>query len=374
MFPDTWREAALAPPTAWGSPLATGVMRASPEDFTVDEILGFEAAGAGPHALLRVRKRGANTEWVARELARAAGCKPFEVGFAGLKDRHAVTTQHFTVPRGKRAAQDFLALRGEGYEVLSSVEHQRKLPRGALEGNRFEITVRSFHCEPATLERRIAAVRAGGVPNYFGEQRFGRDGGNLTAVWREAERLGAQADAAEAADPRAPGGRGAARDSRSRGRGNDDRGFMLSAARSLVFNAILAARVRDGSWNQLAPGDVANLDGRGSVFAVDGADPTLTVRCASLEIHATAPLLGDGESLALGTVLELEQSVSQRFPEALAVIRAARMNSERRALRIRVRDLEHHYAGDTLTLRFALSAGSFATTVLREIMAGASGD
>jgi tRNA pseudouridine13 synthase len=94
MIPDHWRRAALAPPRAWGrGSLATGYCATSPEDFRVEEILGFEASGEGPHALLLVRKRGANTEWVARELARTAECKPFEVGFAGLKDRNAVTTQ-----------------------------------------------------------------------------------------------------------------------------------------------------------------------------------------------------------------------------------------------------------------------------------------
>ncbi len=114
MIPDHWRRAALAPPTAWGEPLGTGVLRATPEDFEVDEILGFAASGEGPHALLRVRKRGANTEWVARELARAAGVKPFEVGFAGLKDRNAVTTQHFTVPRGKTRGGRIHRPRGRG--------------------------------------------------------------------------------------------------------------------------------------------------------------------------------------------------------------------------------------------------------------------
>jgi tRNA pseudouridine13 synthase len=359
VIPDSWRQAALAPPFAWGSgPLGTGLLRASPEDFKVDEILGFEAAGSGPHALLHVRKRGANTEWVARELARAAGCKPFEVGLAGLKDRHAVTTQYFTVPRGKRTAAEFAGLHGEGYEVLSAAEHQRKLPRGALEGNRFEITVRDFAVDRDDLVARIRLVREGGVPNYFGEQRFGRDGGNLVAVWREAEKLAASSGA-----PR--------RDDR-RGRGNDDRGFMLSAARSLVFNAILGERVRRGTWNTLAPGDVANLDGRGSVFAVAEGDESLPARLATLDIHPTAPLPGEGESLAQREVRELEDAVAARFPEALAVIRAARMNAERRALRIRVRDLEHEYEGDTLRLRFALSSGSFATTVLREIIAGAA--
>ena len=354
MLPDTWRQAALAPPNAWGAPLATGLLRATPEDFEVDENLGFEAAGAGPHALLRVRKRGANTEWVARELARAAGCKPFEVGFAGLKDRNAVTTQSFTLPRGKRAASEFAALRGEGYEVLSAAEHQRKLPRGALEGNRFSITVRELRCDPAVLAERISRLHHG-VPNYFGEQRFGRDGGNLIAVLREAGKLATKA----------PGSGG-------RGRGNDERGFMLSAARSLVFNAILAERVSQKSWDRLEPGDVANLDGRGSVFAVAEPDAEIAARCAALEIHPTAPLVGDGQSLAQGGVRVLEDSIAARFPEALAVIKAARMNSERRALRIRIRELDYEYADEVLRLRFALSAGSFATTVLREIITGAS--
>src|SRR5215204_676363 len=147
MIPDHWRRAALTPPAAWGAPLGTGELRTSPEDFEVEEMLGFAAGGEGPHALLRVRKRGANTEWVARELARAAGCKPFEVGFAGLKDRNAVTTQHFTVPRGKRAAEEFIGVKGEGFEVLSAAAHQRKLPRGALEGNRFAINVRGLRAD-----------------------------------------------------------------------------------------------------------------------------------------------------------------------------------------------------------------------------------
>jgi tRNA pseudouridine13 synthase len=350
MIPDHWRRAALAPPLAWSrGPIATGVLRSSPEDFEVDEILGFAASGAGPHALLRVRKRGANTEWVARELARTAGCKPFEVGFAGLKDRNAVTTQSFTVPRGRRAAAEFVGFHGEGFEVVAAAEHQRKLPRGALEANRFAITVRQVSGDTQALGERLARIGVGGVPNYFGAQRFGRDAGNLEQVLRAA----------------ADGSRGRRRGPRYR------EGFMLSAARSVIFNAMLAARVEQGSWNQLLAGDVANLDGRGSVFAVETADAELAQRCDALEIHPTAPLVGAGESLARGGVLELEEEITARFPEALAVIRAERMNAERRATRIRVRDLEHELHGDVLHLRFALTAGSFATTVLREIIATA---
>jgi tRNA pseudouridine13 synthase len=349
MIPDHWRRAALAPPAAWGEPLGSGILRSTPEDFEVDEILGFAAAGVGPHALLRVRKRGANTEWVARELARAAGVKPFEVGFAGMKDRNAVTTQHFTVPRGKRAAEEFTGMTGEGFEVIGAAAHQRKLPRGALEGNRFLITVRGLACDAAQLAERLQRLAAGGVPNYFGEQRFGREAGNLEQVLA----------AAQAAPRR-----------QSRGRG--DAGFMLSAARSVIFNAILAERVRRGDWNRLAAGDVANLDGRGSVFAVDHVDTELEQRCTSLDLHPTAPLAGLGESLATGEILALEDAVCARFPEALSVIHAEEMKPERRALRIRVRELDHEYSGDTLRVRFALSAGSFATTVLREIIAHAA--
>jgi len=359
MIPDHWRRAALAPPAAWGAPLGTGVLRSPPDDFEVDEILGFAAGGEGPHALLHVRKRGANTEWVARELARAAGVKPFEVGFAGLKDRNAVTTQHFTVPRGKRAAEEFAGLKGEGYEVLSAAPHQRKLPRGALEGNRFVITVRGLNCDPTLLSERIARIASGGAPNYFGEQRFGREAGNLEQVLRAAQTIARKME---------EGGRDRGRQRR----GRDDSGFMLSAARSVIFNAILAERVGLATWNRLGPGDVANLDGRGSVFAVDTVDAELEQRCAALDLHPTAPLAGAGQSLATGKVLALEEAVSAQFPEALSVICAEGMKSERRALRIRVRELVHEYSGDTLRLRFALSSGSFATTVLREIIAGAA--
>jgi len=356
MIPENWRRAALAPPPAWGAPLGNGVLRAAPEDFQVDEILGFAAGGEGPHALLHVRKRGANTEWVARELARAAGVKPFEVGFAGLKDRNALTTQHFTVPRGKRAAEEFIGLAGEGFEVLAAAAHQRKLPRGALEGNRFAITVRGLNCDPAAIAQRLQRIAAGGTPNYFGEQRFGREAGNLEQVLRAAQQI--------AQGTNEGGGR------RRERRGRDDAGFMLSAARSLIFNAILAERVAAGTWNRLVAGDVANLDGRGSVFAVEQVDGELEQRCVALDVHPTAPLTGAGQSLASGDVLALEDAVAARYPEALAVIHAEGMKSERRALRIRVRELAHEYAGDTLRLQFALSAGSFATTVLREIITG----
>jgi tRNA pseudouridine13 synthase len=345
VIPDDWRRVALDPPRAWGEPLGVGVLRSTPEDFVVTEVLGFAAGGEGPHALLTVRKRGANTEWVGRELARLVGCKPFDVGFAGLKDRNAVAIQHFTVPRGKREAGEFLGLAGEGYEVIAASNHQRKLPRGALAGNTFELVVRGLATDAGALAARVGAIGAHGVPNYFGPQRFGRDAGNLEAVLREAT------------EPR-----------RSRGR-DSDRGFVLSAARSVIFNAIVSARVEQGTWNRLEPGDVANLDGSGSVFAASQVDAELATRCERQDVHPTAPLMGDDAGIATGAVAAQEAAVAQQYPEAMTVVRAARMRSERRATRVRVASLRHQYAGDVLTISFALPAGSFATTVLREIIA-----
>ncbi|MBV8341105.1 MAG: tRNA pseudouridine(13) synthase TruD, partial [Gammaproteobacteria bacterium] len=243
------RAAALDPPRAYGIPPARGVLRAVPEDFAVEEELGFQPGGGGSHLLLRVRKRAANTAWVARELARAAGCHPRDVGYAGLKDRQAVAVQWFSVPR-PRAPVDWQAVHSAEFAVLEAHPHGRKLPRGALAGNRFRIRVGAPQGDGAALaallEPRLAQVAARGVPNYFGPQRFGRDGANLARAAAGLERLS-----------------------------REERGFVLSAARSVVFNAVLAARVGSGTWGQLLPGDLANLEGRGSVFAVAAADADL---------------------------------------------------------------------------------------------------
>jgi tRNA pseudouridine13 synthase len=337
------RAAALAPPYAHGAPVAEVQLRERVEDFVVEEDLGFAPAGAGAHLLLKVRKSGANTPWVARELARCAGCRPQEVGYAGLKDRRAIATQWFSVPR-PRAPLDLRALRGEGFEVLETHGHNRKLPRGALAGNRFAVRLRAAEGAGSRLAERLAprltAIAARGVPNYFGPQRFGRDGANLEPVTGDPARLPAA-----------------------------ERGFRLSAARSVVFNAVLAARVGDGSWEQVLAGDLANLDGRGSFFAVPASDEPLAARCAGLEIHATGPLWGAGEPRTGAGVLALERRIGAEFAAECALCAAAGMVQERRSLRLRVAELTSETEGGAVVLRFRLTRGSFATAVLRELVA-----
>lgn len=335
-IPDDWRRLALEPPRASGAPLGSGVLRTEPEDFRVDELLGFAPGGEGPHALLRVRKRGANTEWVAKEIAREAGARPFDVGFAGLKDRHAVTTQWFTVPRGKRDAASWVGLGGEGYEILEAHAHQRKLPRGALAGNRFEIVIRGVSASAVDIAARLANLARDGVPNYFGPQRFGRDVGNLWAA--------------------------------ANGKLEARQRHALSATRSLIFNAVLAARVVDGTWNRLRPGDVANLDGTGSVFDVAVVDDELERRSAELDVHPTGPLYGKGRRRTEGAIAELESALFREYEPVCVQLEAAGLELSRRALRLAVRDLQGSLEGDRLTLSFALTSGSFATTVVREIL------
>jgi tRNA pseudouridine13 synthase len=340
---------AFDPPRAYGSPLARGILRAAPEDFVVEEDLGFPASGVGQHVLLKVRKRNANTQWVARELAKLCPCNARDVGYAGLKDRRSVAIQSFTVPRSKLSPEAWCEVRQPEFEVLEATAHSRKLPRGALIGNRFIIRIRNFQLatgvELDAFDTRIAEIRRGGVPNYFGSQRFGRDGGNLARIADGLSRL------------RPP-----------------ERGFVLSAARSLVFNAVLGARVADESWHCLEIGDIANLDGRGSVFPVEAVDDNLIARCEALDIHPTGPLWGRGLPETRSRVNAIELQVAATLPAQCALVAEADMEQERRALRLSVRDLVCDYESDALTLRFRLARGSFATTVLREIIETESGD
>ncbi len=311
---------------AHGAPLFRAAIRTVPEDFRVVEKLGWECSGDGEHDYLWIEKTGANTEWVARQVARHAGVPAKEVGYAGLKDRHAVTQQWFSVPRWH--APDWSALDAEGVEVLDVRRHHKKLRRGAHRSNAFRIVLRGENLDASSpdLEERMTAVREQGVPNYFGEQRFGRDGTNLRLAdqWAAGKRM-----------PR------------------HSRSLAISTMRSFLFNEYLDARVRDRTWNALQPGDKANLDATGSVFDVDKIDTELERRCREMDIHPAGELAG-------------EQST--QGPEAWQeALRRARLAPGWRPLRLRVINATCAVSSETVTISFALGRGCFATSVLREI-------
>ncbi|MCF1182711.1 tRNA pseudouridine(13) synthase TruD [Marichromatium gracile] len=331
-------------PRAHGAPLGRGRLRVEPEDFQVEERLAFEPDGDGEHLLLWVRKREANTEWAARRLAACAGVAVSAVGYAGLKDRHAVTWQWFSLPRPRAGEPDWSVLAADGIEVLEVHAHRRKLRRGALVGNRFRILVRDLAADPEALAERVAAIGARGVPNYFGEQRFGRDGGNL-----------AQAHALFSGAP-------VPRVSRH------VRGLWLSAARSQLFNEVLAGRVADACWDRPLAGDRLQLDGCNSHFAVETVDETLLTRCARLDVHPTGPLWGEGAPPSRDAVLAREQAVAAAFPGWPEGLAAAGLAQERRALRLPVFDLVAEQVDGGVRLAFELPAGAYATAVLRELL------
>jgi tRNA pseudouridine13 synthase len=325
-----------------GDPLAAGIIRSCPEDFVVEEIPRVEPAGEGSHLWLWVEKRSANTDWVARELAKVAGCPQRDVGFAGLKDRHAVTRQWFSVPVGDAVSENLAKLEIEDVRVLETHRHTRKLKRGTLNGNRFFLKTRDFEGDAVQTERRLEQIRVTGVPNYFGPQRFGYDGGNVEKGFKLLKQ--------------------GARLKRNK------KSIYLSAIRSFMFNQVLAERVRRGDWNTIIDGDLAMLDGTQSIFPCEIPDADIEDRCKRLDIHPTGPMPGENGTLPTGEAAELEQAVLQNWPQLVEVLVSQRVQASRRALRLYPAEFEWRFDGSDVELSFILPPGTYATTVLKEIL------
>jgi len=331
-------------PLAWGPPPARGRIRAVPEDFRVEELLGFAPDGSGAHLLLHVEKRGANSGWVAAALARAAQVASRDVGLSGHKDRDAVTRQYYSLPASARApVGGWTGFEGEGFRVLEAAPHGRKLRIGTHRANRFRIAIRDVFGDPDAITQRLRDIELGGVPNYFGPQRFGRDGANLRVAraWAEAG---------------------------SSPRERAARSFALSAARSWLFNAVLARRVQDRSWDRLLPGDAAMLDGRRSWFRVTDVDETLQARCRTLDLHPSGPLHGRGELPVTGAAAEIEQQLAEQEAMLRGLLESQRLEHERRSLRVAVRSMSWRVEPCTIELAFELPRGAFATAVLHELL------
>ena len=330
-------------PRAYGGPVLSARIRGVPEDFRVEEIDAFDASGSGEHLLLTVEKRGMNTAYAAKRIAEWAGVAEPAIGYAGLKDRHAVTRQRFSVHLPKKVAPDLAALQADDLRVLDAQWHSRKLPRGALSGNRFVLLLRDLQGLRDAIEQRLQAIAVRGVPNYFGEQRFGRGGDNVAHALLMFQ------------------GRRVRREQRT---------LLLSAARSQLFNRVLATRVSAETWDQPLDGEVWMLDGSRSVFGPEAWNDELAGRLATFDIHPTGPLWGAGELRSDGTVRALEtQTLSDEDSLALrSGLERAGLRQERRSLRLRPSELAWEWpAADQLQLRFALPAGCYATTVLAEL-------
>ncbi|NBA95361.1 tRNA pseudouridine(13) synthase TruD [Pseudomonas sp. R5(2019)] len=336
-------ELELLGPRAWGEALGTAVLKATAEDFQVDEVLDIPLSGEGEHLWLWVEKRGLNTEEAARRLSRAAGVPVRAISYAGLKDRQALTRQWFSLHLPGKADPDLSAAEDETLRILKRTRHQRKLQRGAHSANGFTLRLTGLSADPKALDTRLERMAAEGVPNYFGTQRFGHDGGNIAAArhWAERQALPEQ------------------RNTRSR---------LLSSARSYLFNQVLAARVAEGSWNTARVGDLLAFTDSRSFFPA-GVDECSDPRLAILDLHPTGPMWGAGDSPAGSDSHALEQAVAQvNWPLCQWLILAG-MDHERRILRLPIQGLTWHYPEpDILQLEFVLPAGCFATVVVRELV------
>ena len=323
-------------------PVAAGLIRSCPEDFIVEEIPRVQPEGEGSHLWLWVEKRSANTDWVARELAKAVACAQRDIGYAGLKDRHAVTRQWFSTPANDKTEKMLEDADIEGVQILKFCRHGRKLKRGTLDGNRFSLRIREFGGDIAETEQRLEQIRLDGVPNYFGPQRFGHQGRNVAqglSLLKKGVRLQ-----------------------------RNKKSIYLSAIRSFLFNQVLAERVRQGTWNSMIEGDLAMLDGTQSIFPCGIPDAVIEDRCKRLDIHPTGPMPGEDGSQPMGHVAMLERGVLQNWPELIEVLTAQRVKASRRALRLYPAKLEWDIKGGNLELTFTLPPGCYATTVLREIL------
>ncbi len=337
---------------AFGAPLVQGVFKQGPTDFRVREVLGFELSGAGEHLCLHIRKTELTTQQVVRLLARIAGVRERDIGYAGLKDRMGVCEQWFSIYQAVPRELDLSSLPALGAEVLECVRNNRKIRRGSHQGNEFRILLRDItwidEPEPGTslldyVEARLAHIAIRGVPNYFGEQRFGHDHHNIDLakrMFREELRL----------------------------KKGFQRGILLSAARSYVFNAVLSERVIRDTWDRYCPGDVMNLAGTGSVFTALQGDEVLLSRVAEKDIHPTGPLWGKGELRSGAETAEIERSVAETYAEICTGLEEAGLEQSRRSLRLLAADLQWTWLQEgNLELSFALPPGAYATVVLREL-------
>lgn len=356
-------------------PIKQALYKAKPEDFVVNERLEVDFTDAGEHLWLHIEKSGINTAYLAKLLSEWADIPLRDVGYSGLKDRQALTTQWFSLrlPKKQKPDSDFAPVDIKEHETVKIIAehwHNKKLNRGTHNANQFVITLRDIEFakdqtlgDKSSVEQHLQTISETGVPNYFGPQRFGFGGNNI----REALNLFARPLKSTSSAKKKNKRKSAVREQNS---------MELSAARSLIFNQILAARVQDGSWNTGLNGEVFNLNGSGSIFASEHMDETLQARVASGDIHPTAVMWGAGNDKVAGDAAELENTVVQQdaLLAALATgLEQREVKAQRRALRLPVEDLSWRWADEqdeeqTLVLSFTLTTGSFATSVLASVV------
>ena len=322
------------------APKQTALLKAECADFVVKENLGYSMAGEGEFVAVRVRKTDANTLFVGEKLAQFAEISARNMSYAGLKDRRAVTEQWFSLQMPGKPTPDFGDFQPEGIEILEVTRHNRKIRTGSLDGNYFDILLRNA-METDDLKVRLENLSKFGFPNYFTEQRFGRDGHNLTQALRWAK------------------GEIQVKDRKKRS-------FYLSAARSEVFNLVVSERLKQGVANRVLPNDIVQLSGSHSWFVADEKEEldVLQLRLEQGDLQLTAPLIGETAQPACS----LENDIVQQHQDIANLMKQERLKPARRPLLMKPKDFNWQFEETGLRLKFYLPAGSYATALVRELV------
>lgn len=339
---------------AHGEPRISATIKQEFADFRVDEELGFNFTDKGEHLYLRVSKRDQSTPDVARRLQAIADVPPTAIGYAGMKDRRGETTQWFSVQLPAAAEGRISAIEDANLAILETRRNDRKLKIGSHKHNHFQLRLRNCTGNLADFADRLNQMQHSGVPNYFGEQRFGRELSNLVQVQTLMEQV--------------------LSGNASGGRQHIKRGMLYSAARAYLFNQVLSRRVTDANWATYVPGDVLNLAGTDRCFGVAAGawDEILQRRLQEFDIHLTGPLAGavdpKDKYISHGKAADIEDAVLGQYPTLVDGLIRCGLMAARRPLRFVPGQLEWEWESSTiLCLRFTLSRGCYATSLLREL-------
>jgi len=336
----------------------TGIIRTNPQDFKVTELNDIELSGAGEHLWLYIEKTDSNTDWVAKQLSNVCQTPRGQVGFAGLKDRHAVTQQWFSIQLPKISGiKKIQSALPDAITIIEHGKHSKKIKVGQLNYNQFEIIIREINCNHKSndksdsennkkqqIEKNIQNIKDNGVPNYFGPQRFGHDMGNIQKAqdWFSGS---------------------------YKVKTKNLKSILISTARSHIFNTIVAQRIKEKTWDTTITGDILQLNKSHSWFTASDASTTEIVeRLKVFDIHLTAAMWGEDPVQSSESCAIMEKKIADTFPIYQLGFEKFRLKQDRRAMRICPIDLKHEWIDDNLKLTFKLLPGAYATGVIREIL------
>lgn len=334
----------------YGQPAGNGLLKAQPDDFKVSELLGYEPSGEGEHIYLWTRKIGLNTAFVAEQLAKFCQLPLRNVSYAGRKDKHSVSEQWFGLHVPGKQSFNWSEMALQGFEVLHAKRHNKKLRTGVLKGNTFAIRIRNI-TEREDVLQRLDKIKQSGVPNYYGEQRFGlirvtdsaalKLGGNLVLAEKmlQGETI----------------------------RNRNKRSMAISALRSWLFNEFVSKRIESNTMQFPMNGDVFVLSGSNSYFIEPEINDETVARLSSGDIQISAPLWGAGSLSSQSQTAEFEQMIAKDNSAICRLLEQLGLKQERRFIHLSPHKFTWEFDQDDLLLQFSLPSGCFATSVIREL-------